>query len=132
MDANAIKTRFLDLLKQFSKDIANAYGNDKNDLQTMHSSLLIVANAFPDTVCQVFHTHVAQPYGDKINARDEAFFMSPDLDSEVAMRECPVDPMPFIKHLRSVWAYLNNDDKNNVWMYMHALVTLSNKIRGRV
>ena len=127
MDAS-IKGRFLDLLKRFSKDIANAYGNSGNDLHTMHSSLLIVINTFPDMACQVFHQHVAQPYGEKIKVRDEAFFMSPQLDSEVATRDCPVDPLPFIKHLRTVWADLNEQDKGNVWTYMQALVALSNRM----
>jgi hypothetical protein len=53
--------------------------------------------------------NVHKPYADKIQRRDETFFMTTsDLD----------DPMQMVEMLRGLWGDMEATDKEAVWKYM--------------
>lgn len=68
----------------------------------------------------VEHVHV--PYGERIQQRDESFFLTTsDLD----------DPMQMVQVLRGIWRDMQPADKDAVWKYMDMFAKLVKMERSK-
>ena len=71
--------------------------------------LPVVEGTDDDELFDGYLDNVHTPYADKINQRDETFFMTTsDLD----------DPMQMVEILRGLWGDMLPPDKEVVWKYM--------------
>lgn len=109
---------------EFLDDLVNSYPAE-TDLTAMRSMLTWTVDFMgPNVPREMFDSCVAVPYGDKIVARNEDFFLE----------ECVYDPtyadINIINKLKSKWKNLKECDKDIVWKYMHVLIALNKKCGG--
>jgi hypothetical protein len=81
--------------------------------------------AQPRLVSQVFHDSVTVLFYDKIQARDETFFLQHNYNDVAGEID---DGARIINKTLSCWKSLKDDDKEVVWRYMKVLCVLSTKI----
>ena len=69
----------------------------------------------------VFDRYVAQPYGDFIRSKDEAFFLEEqytDVSGGV------------VSLLKGVWRSIGDEDKEAIWAHLHILLVLSERCKA--
>lgn len=107
--------------QEFLEDLVATYP-EETDLQVMLNMLTWTVSVMgPKVPQEMFHSCVAIPYGEKINARNESFFLE----------ECHYDTryadINIINKLKSKWKQLTPDNKDIVWKYMFVLMALNKK-----
>lgn len=124
---------FNDMLRMFSRDISTAYGAPDNDLQALHNSLVLLSSTMPEQCERLFYENVVLPYGARMEARDETFFLSDAFADDAVRRDTgvlQVDTHAIILQLRKVWATLPEGDRESVWKYLLALTVLCKRIHS--
>ena len=76
-------------------------------------------------VSRIFNEYVAIPYGDKIKAKDETFFVEKDYQ-EYAYGD--QNTMDVFKKLKTCWTDLNDDNRAAIWKYLTVMLNLNHKI----
>jgi hypothetical protein len=118
--------KFNDTIEEFLADIIRVFPED-DDMQLYQFGLKGLRLASPTTVCHEYYQAVTIPYYDKINTRDEEFFMEHDF-TEVK-NDVP-DGIRILSKTLNYWKSLNDDDKETVWKYLKVLCVLSKKVVG--
>ena len=83
----------------------------------------MLANMNPVRNQQLFGRHVVEPYGDRIVARDETFFM------QTTSYEGLQDP-GIVELIKGVWGGLHAQDRAAVWAHLGTLVALGRRARA--
>lgn len=109
-------------IQEFMDDLIATYP-EETDFQAMKNMLDWTIKFMGVNVPQeMFYSCVVLPYGDKIIAKHEGFFLE----------ECVYDnqyaDINIINKLKNKWVTLNEDNKEVIWKYLHVLNTLSTKI----
>ena len=89
------------------------------------SSVRMLAQMEPRKNQELFDAYVAQPYEERIIAKDEAFFLEHD---ETALGG-GADNVGVVQLLRQVWQGLSAADKDAVWAHLQVLVVLNRRCR---
>lgn len=106
---------------EFLEDLVASYP-DETDLQAMHNMLAWTVKMMgPNVPQEMFNLCVAIPYGDKISAKNESFFLE---ECEYDTRYADIN---IINKLKAKWKNLSNDNREIVWKYMHVLMLLNTK-----
>ena len=71
---------------------------------------------------EMFNSCVAVPYGDKINTKNEDFFL------EECVYNAQYADINIVNKLKNKWRTLNDDNKEVVWKYLHVLMALNSKV----
>lgn len=83
---------------------------------------IALAQASDQFVLDQYIANVHVPYGDRIRARDEQFFMTVD----------PVeDPMNMTSLLRGLWSEMSEEDRSVVWRYLDIFEKLADRASGK-
>lgn len=114
-------TLFNKKFEEFLDDLIDTFPSE-SDLRAMRSmldwSIRVMGVSVPQ---EMFNSCVAIPYGDKIMARNESFFLE----------ECVYDTryadINIINKLKSKWTVITDENKTIVWKYMHVLMILNKK-----
>jgi hypothetical protein len=115
-------TRFNDTSMSFMKDLIASFPDIKEFVQ-FKSALSVMCNMCPRKPCKMFKVNIRVPFGEMIQAKDEAFFINNRLVEE--------DDNPwldFIQRLQRLWQTLGEEDKAIVWKYMTVLCLLNQKV----
>ena len=112
------------LYNQFSDFLTQLVSMDPGDedLGVFNDNLLFVKNMNPMLLVNTMKTELIEPYGDKIAARDETFFMNYQYET----RE-DVD-LNIVNKLRKYYSSMTNESKDIVWKYFDIIVRISKKI----
>ena len=110
-------------LVEFLDDVERVFTNDL-DIKTGKNSLLLLKRANPKIITEVWKTYVTDPYFDKIQENDVAFFIDKDYDSDIGM-DNKSDIMTAINRLRDPIRRMESDDKETVMKYLLNLCKLS-------
>jgi len=110
--------------EEFLNDLVATYP-EETDLRAMRSMLEWTIKAMgPKVPQEMFDSCVAVPYGDKIIARNESFFLE----------ECPYDTryadINIVNKLKAKWKVLSDENKEVVWKYLLVLMVLNSKCGG--
>lgn len=76
-------------------------------------------------VSRMFNEYIATPYGDKIQLKDETFFVEKDY-TEYAYGD--QNTLDVFKKLKTCWMDLNEDNRAAIWKYLTVMLNLNKKI----
>ena len=80
----------------------------------------------PRKAAQVYKDYSAS-YREKINAKDEGFFIQNDYSDIQEVQE-DNEIVKFIEKIKSCWLQLSDENKEKIWKYLQTLSILSDKI----
>lgn len=72
-------------------------------------------------VIKIFRENVVAPYGQKIEARDEVFFL------DTADYSTVTTEFDLIQKIKNIWKNLDDDNKEAVWKHLNLLVKLNTR-----
>lgn len=78
----------------------------------------------PGMVIDTFHEFVTLKYDEKINARDETFFLN------YASAEYASDMPDIVSKIKSCWGVLTDPSKAAIWQYIYILKELSKRYKA--
>lgn len=116
--------KFNRTFQEFVADLLKVYPDDA-DLRMYQVAVGGMLLAAPGTLQTGFYEHVTEPYGDRIVARDETFFLNNDYAAET---EGQSSGMELVNKLKRMYATMSEADKDAVFRYMRLLVLLSRKM----
>lgn len=116
--------KFNSTFHEFLADFSRTFPNDKQ-LTMYEIGLRGVLFADKTVVQNVFHDRVVVPYGDKILAKDEDFFLQ---NNYAEIQSDITNAADVIGKVKSYWSQLDADNKEVVWKYLKVLVHLDRKI----
>ena len=111
---------FLELID----DLIRVFPSD-SDFRMYRLAIQGATLANQEIVQNMFHERVGLIYGDRILAKDEAFFIQneyKDMKDEFSQAE------QLIEKLKVSWQILTTDQRNIVWKYMRLIILLDRKI----
>ena len=111
---------FNNKLKEFIDDLGCVLGHVP-EYKMIKTSASLLCQIQPTQNQIVFNQYVAQPYGNFIRAKDEAFFLEEqytDVSGGV------------VALLKSVWATLCKSDQESIWDHMRILLILNDRCQG--
>lgn len=121
----------MDYLEKFNQtfvelmdDLQGTFPHDP-DFQLYGIGLRAAVLAGPQIVQDKFHRRICLPFGDKILAKDEAFFLEntfEDVQQEFS------EAARMILKVKQYWADLSAADREMLWKYFQVLVRLDRKI----
>jgi hypothetical protein len=114
---------FNNKLTEFVKDLGVAFP-DIHDITMLRTSLTLAKNVDSGLPQRLFHEHVASPFGDRILASDEGFFMQYDYKDLSKIHGVEID---IVGKIKGVWHELSPENQHAIWKYLHVLVVLSRK-----
>jgi hypothetical protein len=118
-------SKFNDTFQEFSQDILRVFpGDDEFRMYNAAISAALMLN--PDIILDVFHRRVIVPFGDRIIAKDESFFLNHSYEDVKGNHE---DADAIIEKVKSYWEKLSEENRETVWKYFRVLVHLGRKIR---
>jgi hypothetical protein len=125
---------FNNKLGEFLGELADTFP-EINDLRLLKSSFSLMRNLSERTPQKMFDAHVAGPFGDKINRRDESFFLNfdyTDVVASIAVDSSEAEQgLDIIGKLKTIWHTLDATNKDAIWKYLTVLMFLNGKCGGR-
>jgi hypothetical protein len=118
--------RFNTTFKEFLRELKAAQvggGDAEFNMINMATSAVIMAS--PKLLHEGFKERVAVPFGDRIVAKDEAFFLEANYADVAGDMQ---DAERVINKVKGIYRCLSEDDRAVVWKYMRVLVLLSRKM----
>jgi hypothetical protein len=109
---------FFDQFNQFLKELNRLYPND-SDFPTFLTTLSLMKTANPMLVVKFVKNDIIDIYGDKIDVKDESFFMNRSFEEHKE----DVD-MDIISKLKSYISDMPPTTKDSVWAYIQILKKL--------
>ena len=118
---------FNNKLSEFINDLLNIY--DDSDLHAFKTSLNLLVCIDNKKPIRMFHKHVFVPYNDRIEKKDETFFLERDYTSDVeAVGKDSVDfNVGLVNKIKQYWKGMESHNKEIVWKYLGLLVLLCDK-----
>lgn len=116
--------QFNDTFVELVEDLIRVFPSD-SDFRMYKLAIQGASIADNKLIQSVFHERVATIYGDRIIARDEAFFIQNDYSD---MKQEFSQAEQLIQKLKTCWTMLTTEQKEVVWKYMRVLILLDRKI----
>lgn len=118
------RDKFNRTFQEFIADLLKVYPDD-TDLRMYQMAIHGMLLTAEETLQSGFYEHVTRPYGDRIVARDESFFLNNDYADET---HGGTNEVELVNKLKTMYATMADADKDAVCKYMRLLVLLSRKI----
>lgn len=116
--------KFNQTFSEFVEDIIRVFPSDPDF--RMYQVAIQTALMMDETLVRtVFHEKVVVPYGDKILARDDSFFLSHTYDEVTSEHNNATD---LINKVKDYYGQMKEEDQETVWKYFRILVLLDRKI----
>lgn len=122
--------RFNTVFVEFLDDLAHLFPND-GELSLMQLAVRAASLASPHLLQAGFHEYVVIPFGDRVLARDEAFFLAKD-DYEKHATDADVDVGAMVQKIKDGYLRAADADRDAVWRYLRTLVQLSRRAAAAV
>jgi len=116
--------RFNRTFKEFVDDLITVFPND-TQFRMVKLTIGAMLMASPNMLYEGYRDRVALPYGEKILAHDEGFFMDANFNEQTTDIE---DAGKVIDRIKQMYRTMNETNRAVVWKYMRVLTLLSNKI----
>lgn len=117
--------KFNQTFTEFGDDIIKAFPND-SQFRMYNIAIKAALLVDPDVVLDVFYSNVILPFGDRIVAKDETFFLEHTY-GEVTQEYSNASAI--INKVKTYWADMSTENRDIVWQYFRVLVKLGRKIR---
>ena len=127
-DAAAHLERFNAVFVEFLDDLTHLFPGD-SELGLMQLAVRAASVATPTLLQSGFHEFVAEPFGDRVLDRDEAFFLAKD-DYDQHVSDATVDIAALVQKIKAGYGRAASEDRAAVWRYLRTLVLLSRKVEA--
>jgi hypothetical protein len=121
MSKKVLIDAFFNQFTGFINELKAMYPQDP-DFPTFSTTLSLAKMTNPMMVVKFIKTDIVDKYGDKINSRDESFFMAHDYAKD---GEVDVD---IVEKLKQYISGMSSESKDIVWRYIEILCKLCIKI----
>lgn len=118
-DMAAASVQFNRKLDDFLDDMGVSHPHVR-EFTLLQKSLALIAQVDPEQPMALLKRFVAQPYGDAIRGRDEAFLLSEKFTTPSSPQQTDV-----VSLLKGVWMDMDADNQDAVWRHLQTLVVLS-------
>lgn len=115
--------KFNSTFRDFVQDLCIAYPND-GDFRMCKMILGTTLATNEELICRFFYNKIVSVYGEQIQSRDDAFFISKDFSK---FAEKISGASAFIAKLKECWVDMTEENKECVWRYMKVLMALSKR-----
>jgi hypothetical protein len=116
---------------EFMKDLINGFPHTPqfekiiSEVKTLRTGFNLLKNVNANTPQRIFRDYILVTYRDKIDNKDESFFLEKeDFDIASSRKEYWMD---FISKIKIAWASMDDANKDIIWKYFKLLVFLSDK-----
>ena len=109
--------------EEFIKELTTSFPDIKQFF-SFKSGFTLLKNLDPKKPQEVFNVYVYNEYKSYIVERNEAFFLSNNIDITSDRKDYWLE---FIENIRGIWKTLDTDNKEVIWKYFHILVALNEK-----
>ena len=117
---SAFNNQFL----QFCDDLITIFPHD-NDIKAYKNTFSFIMKSNVRKICNMFYTNITKIYKDKINNKEETFFLENNYDYIINGDSGYKDLM---LKLKQYWNNLSNENKDSVWKYFQLFCALTLKI----
>jgi hypothetical protein len=117
--------KFNQTFREFGDEIVKTFPDD-NEFRMYNVAIQAALLIKPDVVLDIFHSRVIVPFGDRILARDESFFLDHTYGEVTADIE---EAAAIIDKVKSYYKDMSDENREIVWQYFRLLVKLGNRIR---
>jgi len=126
----SVLDKFNRTFAEFVDDLIGVFPNDA-EFRMVKIAIMGMTMAAPNMLHESFSKRVVVPFGDKILARDEGFFLDADYTehvTDVDGVESPEEAARLVDKVKHMYRKMGPDDQAVVWKYMRVLVLLAKKI----
>lgn len=116
--------KFNDLFCDMIRDLVDVFPND-SELRLYKFAAETSIAADPRIANNIFNECLAIPYRDKIQSKDETFFLEKDYQEYA---EGDQSTMELFAKLKKCWKDLNEENRNTIWKYLNVMLNLNSKI----
>ena len=113
---------FFHQLSEVVGELAEMFPEDQ-DFKVFQTYIGMLQRTNPSMVVDSFHEYVTLKYEDKINTRDESFFLT-----YVAAEY--TDTPDIVSKIKSCWGVLSDPSKQAIWQYIYILKELSKRYKS--
>ena len=110
-------------LINFFNELTTLYPSD-NDIRFGKNSCELLKKTNPRKSLELFKTHIL-PYEENIMSKNESFFTKDMNYSDVLDND--MKSLLIVENLKKYWGELNENNKNNIWLYFQVLTKLCKK-----
>lgn len=114
---------FFSQLSEVVSELTEMFPDDP-DFKVFHTYITMLQRTNPGMVIDTFHEFVTLKYDEKINARDETFFLN------YASAEYASDMPDIVSKIKSCWGVLTDPSKAAIWQYIYILKELSKRYKA--
>lgn len=117
-------------LKSFFNQLSEVVGEltemfpEDPDFKVFQTYISMLQRTNPGMVVDSFHEFVTLKYDEKINAKDESFFLN------YAAAEYAGDMPDIVSKIKSCWGVLTDSSKAAIWQYIYILKELSKRYKA--
>jgi hypothetical protein len=122
LDVSQMYQMFQNKLQDFLDDLRPALGT-LPEYNLLTTSMKFIS---PEKNYAFFNTFVAVPYGARLIAKDEGFF----LDSSFAPGSGKSDSINLIVMVKEAWSSLSAQDRDAIWAHLSVLMLIRDRIQA--
>lgn len=111
--------------EEFCKDLVLTFPEVK-EFKQLKSGLLLLKNVDEKKPCEFFNNYVGVNFKQQIISKDESFFLT-EVQNHVQNGVENAQWQTVIALLRTLWATLDDDNKETIWKYFQVLVAINDK-----
>ncbi len=118
---------FTKVLEDFITELSEMYPQDK-EIDLAKNTIYLLKKTNPRKLIEFFYQYFLQ-FEQKINNKDESFFINRDYDNDVSEY---VKSLNVITNLKKYWKLMSEQTKDNIWLYIQVLIKLCKKYMNAV
>lgn len=117
-------TAFNTVVFNFNDDLIETFP-EENDFKVYRRGLEWLKQSNAKKICNLFKVYTF-PYREKINSKDETFFLNTDYQDVVDTNDEGI--VLVINKLKKYWTTLSQENQDKVWDYLNTLIKLSDLV----
>ena len=120
---------FTKYIQEFIDKFCDCYPED-TDLSNFKTYILILKKTNPRKILELFDKYCIK-YKTQIENKDEEFLLTADFMKDKIKIENVINEdntFDIIEKIRNYWREMDNDMKENIWIYLNLFLRLSTKI----
>ena len=118
-------TAFNTQLERLVKDLITYFPESK-DFKLFESSFLLLKQANPRKILELFKVHILSKYKQYILDKNESFFLQNDYNDVIAKNDNNYAEL-LMHRLKDNWSSIDDKNKETIWKYFQVLVVLAEK-----
>lgn len=118
-------TAFNTQLERLVKDLITYFPESK-DFKLFESSFLLLKQANPRKILELYKVHILCKYKQYILDKNESFFLQNDYNDVIAKNDNNYAEL-LMHRLKDNWSSIDDKNKETIWKYFQVLVVLAEK-----